>query len=185
MRVEPVDVQLLSPEETLAILDLIRRKAEDLPSLGVELHGHFDVVCREEDGVVAWERHQDNLLTDLGRRRWLYDNINNPAIFTCGVAETPNSGRYFLGDNSQSTQVSTALAPTVDQNALTKTWSYTFAVPSQNRPIGIIGLCDSSNSNQNSGAYTILCYSLLVPMKTQSTSQTLEVSYRLTMTAAI
>jgi hypothetical protein len=185
-----IDIEVVSPaqaQELLANLHGPRHEeaASELTFLGLSIKGFFDVVCREGEKV-AWEAHQTNLLTDFGRRAWMYNSIAQAGIFTSGVAETPSVGRNLLADavGSSQTQVVTT-APTCDWNALTKTWSTTFGVPGSNRQIAIVGLLGSWSGAIGWGAYGILCYSALSPIKTQTTSQSLEISYRLTLSPGV
>jgi hypothetical protein len=181
-----VNVDLLSVEESLRVLALLRgeeRFASEIVSMGVSIKGFIDGVCREADGSPAWEVHQPNLITDFGRRIWCDQLIGSAAgVFICGVGETPLATRMTLIDNGgTSTSYSTTVSATNDSNTNTKSWSYTFGTPGTNRTVAAIGLFIPTQ-NGVYGATNIVAYSLLSPPKTQSTTQTLELSYRLTMT---
>jgi hypothetical protein len=146
-----------------------------------------DAVCREADGAVAWEVHQSNLITDLCRRRFfLYPLVGGASGVYCVTSptvEAPLIGRVSLPDdgNASSSQASAQLTPTYDSLTLTKTWSATFAAPAANRAIGTIGLA-AGGRNVNFGPSLLVAYTLLSPSKVQTTTQTLEVLYRITLT---
>lgn len=182
-----MNIEVVSPEQAAEILALIEsprspNKNDSLFHLGVEIKGFFDVCCRNEDGSIDWEVHQPNLLTDFGRRAWMRDNIATGGIFTSGVGEQPLVGRYSLFDSVGSSQaMNTNTAPAGDWNAWTKTWSTTFGVPASNRQISAVGLLCYYAGSVGWGATGIMCYSLLTPTKVQTTSQSLEISYRLTL----
>jgi hypothetical protein len=178
-----VRVEQLGPEEAQRILAALRNEqCRELVALGVRIKGFIDAVCRNDDGSVGWEVHQPNLITDLGRRLWSFQWFGSTAqIFICGVAETPLASRCALIDSNLSTAYATGATPTNDSNTNTKSWSFTFATPGSNRTVAAIGVAYPTPA-ANFGAINIMAYSLLTPPKTQSTSQTLELSYRLTMT---
>jgi len=185
MEIHVIEIQELSPEESAFILATMRR-ASDGASFGCAIKGFFDVVCRNPDGDVAWEIHQPNLQTDFGRRVWAERQYSSGlGIFTSPVGEVALSSRYCLLDHSGQTQISTGVAPTIDSNAITKTVSNTFATPAANRQLAVVGLASTTYAVATFGATAIMCYSLINPVKTQTTIQTLEVSYRLTLQAAV
>jgi hypothetical protein len=163
------------------------KEGDDLSHFGISIKGFFDVVCREE-GETVWEVHQPNLLTDYGRRYWAYGNFTgyDYAIFTSPIAETPRADRYTLADHSGQCQQAAFWYGTNDAPSVSKAWSNTFGLPASNKTIASVGL--RSNATADAGAYgisSILCYSLLTPMKVQTTSQTLEISYRLTLSPGV
>jgi len=163
------------------------REGDDLSHFGVTIKGFFDVVCREE-GETVWEIHQPNLLTDYGRRTWAYGNFSsaNFAIFTSPLAETPRADRYSLIDHSGQQQQMAYTSPANDAPSLSKAWSTTFGLPASNKTIASVGLRFNNMYDVGSvGPQCICCYSLLTPVKVQTTSQTLEISYRLTLSPGV
>jgi hypothetical protein len=148
---------------------------------GVKLHGFFDAVCREEDGSSVWEVHKSNLLTDLGRRQFSYDSITQGSVFTSPNTDVVSPLRYSLFDSSGHCQQMAMTTPTVDWGSWSKSWSTTFAVPGFYRTIGCIGVLGQHTWLTTGGVSGILCYSLITPTKVQGPTQTLELSYRLTM----
>jgi hypothetical protein len=180
-----IEIQELSPEESAFIFAAMRRASHG-SSFGCAIKGFFDVVCRNPDGGVDWEIHQSNIQTDYGRRVWadrLYSG--QLGIFTSPVGEVVLSSRYCLADHSGQTQISASITPTIDSNAITKTVSNTFGTPAANRQLAVVGLASTSFAVATFGATAIMCYSLINPVKTQTTIQSLEVSYRLTLQAAV
>lgn len=175
-----------SPAEAEAILARLGSPTRAQESM---LKGFVDAVCREADGSVAWEVHQANLLTDFGRRRFMLVGFPGTSLnkanylFTSPGTESPLLGRTLLPDdgNASSSQVtSVQIAPAYDTATLTNTWNNTFAAPAANRTIGLIGL--TRLTHQSYGVGQILAYTLLSPAKVQTTTQTLEVQYRITLT---
>lgn len=173
---------------TVCTPDEARRYIEALgpdplkPSPG-QFKGFIDLTAREEDGSVAWEVHQSNLITDYRRLRGVgQSGWNNPFIFTSPSSEPALRGRSTLTDDGAASSAQSA-GVTGTYDSLTLTWSYltTFAVPSgSNRRIGTVGLCHVGWSNLY-GIVGIWAYTVLSPFKTQTTTQTLELRYRVTL----
>jgi hypothetical protein len=164
--------------------------AEVVPYIGGTIKGFVDAVCRDADsGDVAWEIHQPNVFTDFGRRHWVNTFLNtNIGIFTSGHSETPRIDRYSLHESYGGTIVAQKqpdAAGSADWGTCSKYWSYTFGTPASIRPLACVGLASASAYVGSSGIARVLAYSLLTPAKTQSTNQTLEISYRLTMTPTV
>lgn len=187
-----IKIEPIVGDQALEIIERLKKTAAEkvgdvLDSFGCSIKGFFDVICREEaTQEVAWEAHQANLLTDFGRRSWWTWGITPGGIFTSGVAETPMTTRYGLTEGAGTAQMQTNVAPTTDWGALTKYWSTTFGTPASNRPIAIVGLMSNwGDVSMGRGAQNIVCYSLINPQKMQTTSQTLEISYRLTLQAGV
>lgn len=150
--------------------------------LDFQIKGFIDAVCREkESGEVAWEVHQPNLITDFGRRRFFENQLASGQVFTSPSQDTPILSRYILpdaGSTGSLTQVSTNLSPSSNFSTFTKTLSTTFSTPSSSRTIGSIGLGFLDGTLQYAWCYT---FSLITPAKTQTTTQTLEVVYNITL----
>lgn len=165
---------------------LLREKATDaIEWQGFSIKGELELTAHEEDGSVAWHvPWQKNLITDYGRRRWAWDCFKTGRVFFAAPQETPRFDRYSVLEFASSISWQAAdPAPTTDWAAMTKTWAYTFPVPGATRTIGMVGLCDGVNSGY--GTFAINTYSLLTPVKTQTTSQTVELNYRLTLSVSV
>jgi hypothetical protein len=178
-----VSVEELSPsmmEELLARSSM--KPVSKVFGLGFQLEGHINAVCKDMGSEeVVWQIDQPNIITDLGRRFWMNIAFGHQFIATSPSSDTPNLSRYTLCDNgsANSSQSTSQIAPTNNPSTLTKTFSTSFSAPTANRTIGTIGLGQYTNLH---GLGLIVCYSLISPPKTQTTTQTLEITYRLTMT---
>lgn len=176
-----VRVQVCSPHEAEEIIQAMGGHSP----FAFRVEGWLDAVCRNvEDATIAWELHQQNLVTDVGRRHFAGTGLRNTMnLFTSPSMEVPSIGRYGLLDdgNASSSQASVGtLAATYDALTLTKTFPYTFGAPAANRTIGTVGI----GRRLPSGMFGIVAYTLITPVKVQSTTQTLELQYRLTLTPA-
>ena len=104
--------------------------------------------------------------------------------------ELPVPGRYNLPDdgsngatyNSNNGWNLDASGGTMTFDAVGLTWTYSYVFGGANRRVGTIGLCGSNWGNTYWGSPPVYAYTLLSPWKTQTTLQTVEVSYRLTLT---
>lgn len=152
---------------------------------GLELRGEFEVTCRESTGEDVWKVKQSNLLTDCGRRIWMDTVFQSARIAFSQSTEPPNPTRYTIcSDASNSLSFTSATISAVnDPVTNTKTFSTTFPTPPPvTRTLGTIMLCwNTTNTDASLGVYGIAAYSLLTPAKTQTTTQTLEVVYRISM----
>lgn len=146
------------------------------------LHGHVQATCRERDGSVAWEIDQPNLITDLYRRRLADQVIHQAYVMTSPSTEAPDQLRSSVLDdgNASSSQASAIITSTYDAVTLTRAFTATFSTPAANRQIGVIGL--GTGRLAHLGPYGFYAYTLITPVKTQTTTQTLEVVYRVTLT---
>jgi hypothetical protein len=152
--------------------------------------GWVDAWCRETDGSVAWEIHQPNIITDLGRRSFSggYAFVGpGPSPFFVYIATSPSSetpviGRHTLPDVGNASQYSaTNVTPAYDGATLTKVFTYTFAAPASTMTIGTIAI-SGVKETYYFGLAHLMAYTTLSPVKTQTSSQTLEVQYRITLT---
>lgn len=191
-------VQECDAEETA---EIYRRLGLQGPTPGLmgKLEGWVDAVCREEDGSVAWEVHQKNLITNLGYFRyamgWHQANqagqwrtgATSMYIFLSPSTEAPVASRYTLVDDGTgiglyANQAGPPAADNPSYNAATLTWTYSYTFGTGNRQIGTIGL--GSAYQTTSGIWgpveAIFAYTLLTPAKTQTGSQTVETVYRVT-----
>jgi len=159
------------------------RRSLVLPG-GLEIVGEFSLVARDvASGDVAWEHAEKNLITDFGRRNWMEARWHQAMIAFAPSLETPQFNRYSLPSDSTQTFSSAALTPGVTLATHTKTFSTTFGTPGTNRTLGciILGRFTGSTQYANMGIDQILAFALLTPPKIQTTIQTLEVTYRVSM----
>ena len=150
---------------------------------GVELKGSFELTARDaESGEVAWQHEESNLITDFGRRAWMDLRFSGMAIGFCPSTEAPISGRCALGTDPAQCVISGNLTPTNNTTTHTKTVSATYVVPSVNRTLGTIFIFRHNDIlYTQSGPGSMIAYALLTPPKTQTTTQTLEVVYKISM----
>ena len=152
---------------------------------GLEISGDFSITARDtKSGEIAWEHSDKNLITDYGRRRWMEQKWGG-ALVTIGFApsiETPQLGRYSIASDSTQCVESAAISPVLT-GGHTKVLSTTFVAPAVNRTLGMIAIMNSQNAGfvSNRGLEFIMAFALLTPSKTQTTTQTLEVTYRVSM----
>lgn len=180
-----ISIAEANPDEVRAFLSQVKKpQVAKIFGVSFQIEGHIHVVCRELDGEPVWEVDQPNLITDMGRRFWMLRAFLNGNVATSPSSETPSLSRYSLPDNgsSSSSQSSGAITPSNNSPTNTKTYSTTFGTPSSNRTIGTIAL---GNYFSQFGLGQIVCYSVISPAKVQTTSQTLELTYRLTMTPVV
>lgn len=181
------EVELVTGREALAILerlgvaDRVRGAAPE----GAMFEGFVDFWLRDATtGAVEDELHQPNVVTDFARRNFARDPaLANSYIFSSPSREAANSQRYALFDSGASTasQMAGTTSPTYDAATLTRSWAHTFSAPTQTRDIGTIGLAKYQNVTYSFGVYEIVAYTVLTPLKKQTTTQTLEVLYRITL----
>lgn len=179
-------VELCSPDEAAAIIKRLRASpSAPFPTF----KGWVDAVCREEDGSVAWEVHQPNLVTDLMRRHFVHGDLNGSvAIITSPGIDPPTVGRTCLFDDGATTsaQYSGAIAAVKNTITNTRSWTTTFTAPAANRTVGIVGLQSVASGiyrwYTSYGLSALYAYTVLSPVRVQTTTSTLEVTYRITMT---
>jgi hypothetical protein len=182
-------VDLLSPAQTEAFLR--NRKGWENPFTkkpstqvdGMEIVGEFSLTAKDtRSGEVEWEHSGKNLITDEGRRTWMEGRFANLTLLFAPSVETPISGRYSLVTDSAQSFESGGLAATNAPATNTKTFSTTFTAPAVTRTLGTIALGRTSSvARANRGLYQIVAFALLSPPKTQTTTQTLEVVYKVSM----
>lgn len=188
-----------SPEETSQILRKMGLPAQQAVNPGMfgKLKGFVDAVCRNEDGSTAWEIHQPNIVTDLALRKFyhgFHSSMNtglntNLQLVVSPNTELPIPGRYTLPDDGTSGATynsnngwnldSSGGTMSFDLGGLT--WYYSYVFTGANRRVGTIGLCGNSQNTLQYGTPPLYAYTLLSPWKTQTSLQTVEVSYRLTL----
>lgn len=184
------NVQLVGPEEAAALTrrfgfgpaaEKVRRTLV-LPG-GLQLKGSFEMTARDvRTGEVAWQYEGENLITDYGRRVWQDVRINTAKISFTDTTENPLAARSAIACDPTQPVVSTTQTPTNDTFTHTKTFSTTFATPANNRTLGMIGLTPVAGTvNALAGLSSLTAYALLTPPKVQTTVQTLEVIYKISM----
>lgn len=171
---------IISPDEAIGEFRAVR---EAYLGFGMILKGSVDLFAREPDGSLAWEHHQDNTITDYGRRFWMEGGFNTAKVILSPCQESPDFRRSLLAGPGDSVSVSesASLTPTKNAATNTKTWSTTFTTPAGTRTIGTIGLSKPNGVNAALGIDQLIAYLLLPSPKTQSTTQTLEVVYKITL----
>ena len=152
---------------------------------GLVLKGSFELTAKDaETGEVAWKHADDNLITDFGRRAWMDVRFSTLMVGFCPSTEAPIAGRCTLATDTTQTFLSANLGPSNNTTTHTKTISTTFGVPNPlvNRTLGTIFLFRGSDAlYTTSGPALMIAYALLTPPKTQTTTQTLEVVYKISM----
>ena len=179
-------IQLLSPEESVEIVKRLNEEKRGDPRQlnligGVSIKGSADIICREaETGEVVWKDSVDNAITDYCRQLWM-DNLMYTSQISFSANTEPVDFRRmtFVGPCAANDIVDSGFfARTLA--GLTASWPFTFStLPTSNRTIGTIALGGRSESI---GMYVYAAL-LLSPPKTQTTTQTLEVIYKLTASA--
>lgn len=187
----------MSATEIAKYAKLLKESSKDdnsrvsFASTDFTLKGFVNAVCREAPtkkqlnngdlGEIAWEIHQPNLITDLGRRFWLFNGFSTAYVTTSPSQNTPNPARYSVADSGDLGSMSQSynIAPSINWSTLTKTYSTTFGTPTGNRRVGTIGLSSAINSYINYPFF--YAYSLIVPLKIQTTTQTIELAYNITL----
>lgn len=182
-------VDLLSPAQTEAFLR--NRKGWENPFTkkpstrvdDMEIVGEFFLTARDaKSGETEWEYSGKNLITDSGRRAWMEARFGNLVLAFAPSVEAPLSGRSTLVTDAAQAFESGGIAPTNAPATNTKTFSTTFTSPPTTRTLGTIALGRTGGTwRTNRGLYTVMAYALLSPPKTQTTTQTLEVVYKVSM----
>jgi hypothetical protein len=178
-----VRVEEVNPAEAQALLSRLKNKSGGHVGLDLSFKGHINAVCKEETGEEAWSVDQENLVTDRFRRAFPWSLVSSVNIFTSPSIDTPSAQRYTLCDNgSNNSSQSSSVAISRSPGTLSCSWAVVFSTPSAPRTIGTIGIGIHDNYV---GVYNVWAYSLLTPSKVQGTTQTLEITYRLTLTIAV
>ena len=182
-------VSVPSPEEAAAALARLRagERENSRPALalyeGVELKGSFEITARDvRTGEVAWDYKGTNLITDFGRRAWMDMRFYNIQIGFSASIEPPTAARGSISGDINQIFASGNLSPSNNSVTHTKTVSTTFGTPASNRGLGTIFLFRLNEGVVAHGmARGVIAYALLTPPKTQTTTQTLEVVYKISM----
>jgi len=185
---QPYRVEVVSPEETESLIRRFRNGPENLSGRrtlvmpgGLELSGEFSLIARDaKSGAVEWEHADKNLITDAGRRNWMENRWSSAYIAFAPSTEAPQSGRYSVAsDGSQCFEA--GVTPSNAPATHTKTFSTTFSTPVSNMTLGTIFLLRGTGAIANKGVTEVAAFALLTPPKTQTTTQTLEVVYKVSM----
>lgn len=186
-------VQELSPLEREAFLASYERRflGKALPkdhrkmllADGFEVVGSFGLTARNTaTGEVAWVHEQENLITDVGRRAFFDHGWNSISLGFAPSQETPSVLRPGISTDGTQVFVSGNLgAGTVTPSTYTKTWSTTFGTPGSNRTLGTLFAAHYTGTriDSNYGFFYSFAYTLLTPPKTQTTTQTIELVYKM------
>lgn len=150
---------------------------------GLEMVGEFSMTARDAvSGKVEWEHADKNLITDHGRRAWVFHRWSSMVIMFAPSTEVPLTGRYSIASDASQCFESGILTPTNAPVTHTKTFSTTFTTPAANRTLGTIALAYTSTAAvADRGLMRVAAFALLTPPKTQTTTQTLEVVYKVSM----
>jgi len=183
-----LDIKVASPEEAEAYIAKAKSPKAIHFSCGGGLVGSAELVCRDNDtGKVVWEHKADNVITDHGRRRWFEEGITTAMIFTHPSTETPDYRRSSLAGPYDGNAIAYSPYASVTGSwswaTYQKTWSFNFtSPPGAIRTIGTVGLYPSPGyaPDFQVGVQHIYSYLLMTPVKTQTSSQTLEVVYKIT-----
>ena len=152
---------------------------------GFFIRGRFGITLRNaKTGEVEWEHEQDNLMTDMARYFFWDAGIQNMQIGFMPSKETPTLARSSVASDWLQCFVSGNLAGGTQFPATyTRQYSVNFSTPpSSNRTLGsVMWMYYQHGINSAWGPDHIAAYALLTPPKTQTTLQTLEVVYKISM----
>ena len=180
-------VEVFSPEETEAFL---RRRASgpgnsatrSMMVAGFEIKGEFFLTARNtESKEVEWEHQEKNLITDFGRRMWMENRWATAELAFAPSLEAPQTGRYSISTTGSQVVDSGGLTSSNTPATHTKQFAFVFGSPGTNRTLGTIALGRTSTANTFHGLDQVISFALLTPPKTQTTVQTIEVVYRVSM----
>lgn len=154
-----------------------------LLSDGLELKGSFEVTAKDAaTGQVDWHHAQDNLITDIGRSAFFDVGWTSIQLGFAPSTEAPNILRPGIPtDGSQVVQSGNLGNGSVNPATYTKTWGpHTFSQPAANRTLGILFVSYyNGGGSANMGVTYCWSYALLTPPKTQTTTQTVELIYKM------
>ena len=176
-----MNIQLLSPKEAVHVINSLKAEGRRDPRHinlvgGVSIKGSADITCRDvESGEVVWKDSVDNAITDRCRQLWMNNLMYSASLAVSANTEAIDFRRYtFVGPNSANDVPDIGVTRAI--SGYTASYTYTFPTPSPARTIGCIAI---GGNSAGIGMY-IYAALLLSPPKTQSTTQTLEVIYKLT-----
>jgi hypothetical protein len=181
-----MNVEQLSPEEVDWVLKKLQQKKSSDGGLGVSFRGHVSAVCREEKtGEEIWKLDQHNVITEWMRIQYFFGNdaLYQAIIMITPCTETPDARRWSVGGSVGADVFNSSwLTATLNNVDHSHTFSYVFGTPSVNHTVGNIGITNRNSIDWYAGAH-YTAYSLVTPPKFRTTSQTLEVTYKIFMQA--
>jgi len=148
-----------------------------------EIQGEFFLTARDVNtNEIEWQHSEKNLITDTGRRAWFSNRLSSSML----LGFSPDTRAPISGRCSSTTDVTQAFAsgnltPTNTPATHTKTFSTTFGVPGSNRTLGTVFLCTSTPPDVRAGPVLMISYVLLTPSRVQTTTNTIEVTYKISM----
>jgi len=188
MNEQPYRVETLSPAETDAFLrgrlsgPENRSATRSMVVAGFEIKGEFFLTARNvQNDEVEWEHAEKNLITDFGRRMWMENRWATGELAFAPSIEAPQTGRYSISTTGSQVVDSAGLTSGNTPATHTKSFSFVFAAPGTNRTLGTIALGRTTTANTTNGLNQVISFALLTPPKIQTTVQTLEVVYRVSM----
>lgn len=150
-----------------------------------QVEGIIDAVLKDADGNILQHVHQHNLITDYFRL--LFAPTNNfahhiNAVFIHENSEPMHRKRTMMRTVLPGTFAQSS-TPTLDGPSRIWTYQSVFAAPVTQRTIRTIGLCRDADASGFTGlklgVFGIIAATRLSSPIIQTTSSTLEVSYRL------
>jgi len=188
MNEQPYRVETLSPAETDAFLrgrlsgPENRSATRSMRVAGFEIKGEFFLTARNvQSNEVEWEHAEKNLITDFGRRMWMEDRWATGELAFAPSIETPQTGRYSVSTTGTQVVDSGGLTTGNTPATHTKSLSFVFTAPGTNRSLGTIAFGRTATAQATHGIEQLASFALLTPPKIQTTVQTLEVVYRVSM----
>lgn len=162
-------------------------KAEGCNPLSVEVHGHVDLIIKNADGSVDQVVSKPNLATHMWNDWWHSRvNLRQLRVF---IAPEDNGDVHILKTFTRHLYPENYEVDVYSSlNSTTNTWTYTavFSPPSSNRTIRYIGLHGGGIGGDNT-ARAVQCIFAMTKLTSnilQTTSQTLEVVYRVSFSRA-
>jgi hypothetical protein len=155
---------------------------------GLSFQGEFDLICRDvTTGDVAWEATQKNIMTTYGLQYFAFTGFGgNARIGFTPSKEQPLAVRSGMSTDYPQVWQSGNVSWVVTPSTYTKQMSTTFTTPASPRTLGSVYISVSQiGLDLNSGPWNMLAYSLLTPFRTQATTQTIEVVYRISVTPVL
>lgn len=158
--------------------------------LAIKVNGHVDAIVRNEDGSVDQAISKSNLATDLWNERFMWPSVDlrNMYVFILpddnGNPEPFRTAARHVYSNAYDAYV------TASVNTSTSTWTWTavLGTPSVNRVFRYIGLRTGDQGQHGDASMRAASYIYNLTKMTsdisQTTSQTLEVVYRVSFTRA-
>lgn len=154
------------------------------PGLPV-LEGMIDAVLRAEDGSIIQHVHQHNLITEFFRLLYAPNGDFQHHIQSVFIHENsePMHRKRTAMRTTMPGEFAQQTTPTLDGPSRIWTYQTVFAAPATQRTIRTIGLCRAASGSGFTGLRVgvagITAATLLSSPIVQTTSSTLEVSYRI------